>query len=52
MTRPISDTVLRRQIRELVARQRKQQTPLADRSAQRLRIVIAPTPSTPEEASK
>lgn len=52
MTRPISDldvplTVLRRQIRELVARQREQQTPLADRSSQRLTTVLAPT--TPKE---
>lgn len=55
MTRPIADldvprTELERQIRALVARQREQQTPLADRSSQRLQTVLAPT-HTPEEAS-
>lgn len=57
MTRPIRDldvpeTVLRQRIRELVARQRKQGTGLADRSAERLGAVLAPTPDpTAEEAS-
>lgn len=55
MTRPIEDldvplTHLRQQIRDLVARQRAQGTGLADRSAQRLQAVIAPTTPTPEEA--
>lgn len=54
MTRPIADldvprTELERQIRALVARQREQQTPLADRSSQRLQTVLAPTHTTPEE---
>lgn len=54
MTRPIADldvprTDLERQMRALVARQREQQTPLADRSSQRLRAVLAPTHTTPEE---
>lgn len=57
MTRPIDQldvprTVLQRQIRDLVARQREQGVGLADRSAQRLTAVLAPTPiATPEEAS-
>lgn len=54
MTRPIRDldvplTKLQREIHDLVARQRAQSIGLADRSAQRLKAVIAPTPSTPEE---
>jgi hypothetical protein len=54
VTRPISDLdvplpVLRQQIRDLVARQRKQR---AEASAERLRDFLAPTPNTtPEEAS-
>lgn len=55
MTRHISEldvpaSHLRQQIRLLVARQRKQGTGLADRSAQRLQTVIAPNPTKPEEA--
>ena len=54
MTRPIADldvplTVLRQQLRDLVARQRKQTAGLADRSADRLTAVLAPTPTTPKE---
>ena len=54
MTRPIADldvplTVLRQQLRDLVARQRKQTAGLADRSGARLTAVLAPTPATPEE---
>lgn len=54
MTRPIADLDvplpdLKRQLRELVARQREQQAGLADRSAARLTAVLAPTPTTPEE---
>ncbi|MGW7726296.1 hypothetical protein ACWGJ6_23540 [Streptomyces canus] len=54
MTRPIADLdvplpVLRQQLRDLVARQRKQQAGLADRSAARLTAVLAPTPTTPKE---
>jgi len=57
VTRPIRDldvpaTRLQQEIRLLVARQRKQRTGLADRSAQRLQTVIAPTTPTPEEAPK
>lgn len=56
MTRPIADldvplTTLQRELRALVARQRAQRTGLADRSAQRLTAVLAPTQpnTTPEE---
>lgn len=54
MTRPIRDldvpaTRLQQEIRDLVARQREQRVGLADRSAQRLQAVIAPTTTTPEE---
>lgn len=56
MTRPISDldvpvTVLRQRIRALVAHQREQATGQADRSAEPLAAVLAPTHTTPEEAS-
>ena len=57
MTRPIADLdvplpLLRQQLRDLVARQRKQTAGLADRSAARLTAVLAPTPNTtPEESS-
>lgn len=54
MTRPIADLGvplprLKQQMRELVARQRQQQAGLAQRSAERLTAVLAPTPTTPEE---
>lgn len=54
MTRPIADldvplTDLKRQLRELVARQREQQADLVDRSAARLTAALAPTPTTPQE---
>ena len=57
MTRRISEldvprTVLEQQIRDLVARQRAHGTGLADRSAERLQTVLAPTTqpdTTPEE---
>ncbi|MFE0470575.1 hypothetical protein ACFW2V_03015 [Streptomyces sp. NPDC058947] len=55
MTRRISDldvplTALQQQMRELVARQRAETADLADRSAQRLAALLAPT-TTPEESS-
>lgn len=54
MTRPIAGldvplSALRAEIRALVARQREQQLPLADRSAERLTAVLAPTHTTPKE---
>lgn len=57
MTRPIDQldvplTVLQRQIRDLVARQREQGVGLADRSAQRLTALLAPTPELIAEEAK
>jgi hypothetical protein len=60
VTRPISDldvplTTLQAELRALAARQRRQPTPLAVRSAQRLQTVLAPTtqPDTaPEEGQQ
>jgi hypothetical protein len=43
-------TTLQRRIRELVARQRQESAGLADRSAERLTTVLAPTQTTPEES--
>ena len=56
MTRHISDldvprTVLEQQLRELVARQRREVAGLADRSAARLQTVLAPT-TQPEPTPK
>lgn len=53
MTRPIEQLdvplpTLRQRIAVLVQRQREQST---DQSAERLRAFLAPTPTTPEEAS-
>ncbi|MEU9323275.1 hypothetical protein AB0D91_05585 [Streptomyces canus] len=57
MTRPIADldvpvTVLRQRMRALVASQREQATSQADRSAERLAAVLAPTHTTPEEGQQ
>ena len=45
----VPETHLQQQLRALVARQRKDAASLADRSAERLQTVLAPTHTTPEE---